>query len=307
MSDDKVARLKHRLERFGYKEGNVSRKDGWDKFRAISTFLGTVVIAGGGVLITVQLENRASIRESRIKELDVVTKMLPHLASDENEQVQRLAWAAIHTLGSTNLAAGLAELTPTQAAVDVMFTIAGSPDRSDKDRQIASEALEKIWEVEVSTAIDRIEYDSLDRDISTIHIHHTWMPSAKQYENGSVEQMYRFQTDVMGEATRGPHFLISPTGGVWLARPLQMLPASIKGHNTGAISVTLIINGDEEMPSDAQALTSGQLLQSIMTRFSLTERDIILHSELSNKACPGKNISRSFLSKAIARANSTKP
>lgn len=120
---------------------NAKKKDFWDRFAAVSTFLSTVVIAGIGLYFThtynerqSSREHQSSIYETKILEMQTVEKFIPHLAG--NEENKRVALLALTTLGSSEFATQFAALNPSEgadsAADTIMATAEFTVSRSSK-------------------------------------------------------------------------------------------------------------------------------------------------------------------------------
>lgn len=83
------------------------KKDIWDIFSTLSTFLSAVVIAALGLYFTNVYNERASAREhqtkvyqTRILEMQTVEKFIPHLTGDEE---RRWHYLRLHLLEVLNL------------------------------------------------------------------------------------------------------------------------------------------------------------------------------------------------------------
>ena len=63
------------------------------------------------------------------------------------------------------------------------------------------------------------------------------------------------------------HFLIMPSGNIWLGRDLNMNPAMLRGNNTGAVGVFLILERDNNQPSEMAKTAFATLLETLNTQF----------------------------------------
>lgn len=132
------------------------------------------------------------------------------------------------------------------------------------------------------------------RPITQIHIHHTWRPEKKDYRGEeTIRGMWRYHTQVRGQSDISQHFTVAPDGTIWDGRDLNRDPASIKGHNKGAICIEIIGNFDKESLEGKQREAVIQLVLALLDVTSLTTDDIIFHREYSSKTCPGMNIDKS--------------
>ncbi len=113
------------------------KKDAWEKFSTVSTFLSTFVIASLGLYLTSTFNEQQGIRDhqnktqqTRILEMQTIEKFIPHLTHDE--KTKEIALLALTTLGNTELATQLAQLLPSKgsdAATDTIMRIAASPEQ----------------------------------------------------------------------------------------------------------------------------------------------------------------------------------
>ena len=148
------------------------------------------------------------------------------------------------------------------------------------------------------------------RKISRIQLHHTYSPSYRQFtgDNHTALQgaMRNHHIKTNGWSDIGQHFTIFPDGIILSGRSLEMVPAGIKGANTGAIALECLGNFD----SGADAMTKEQknsiiaVVKALVGRFSLSSKDDITYHawwtsggkalgdyipEKSAKTCPGTN------------------
>ncbi|MEM6844651.1 MAG: serine protease [Bacteroidota bacterium] len=97
-----------------------SEKDIWDRLASISVFLSTVVLGAVALVLTTIIDSKridndqeSMLENNRIKELEVVTKMLPFLATNADEELKKQAILAIQVLARPEVAAKLAILDPS--------------------------------------------------------------------------------------------------------------------------------------------------------------------------------------------------
>ena len=154
---DKEERLISSLEALAEQEKKIvealsksrsQKKDWWDRFATISTFLSSVVIAVIGLYFTnVYNENQgrrdleAQKDQTRILEMQTIERFIPHLTGDE--RTKKVALLAITSLGSPELATRFAQLNPsegTQAAADVIMATAQSRVQGEVPTPVAATA-----------------------------------------------------------------------------------------------------------------------------------------------------------------------
>ena len=148
------------------------------------------------------------------------------------------------------------------------------------------------------------------RKISKIQLHHTYLPNYKQFKGDNhialQDGMRKSHINTNGWSDIGQHFTIFPDGITVSGRSVEMVPAGIKGANTGAIAIECIGNfdlcGDEMTKEQKNAIVS--VLNALIKRFSLSPKDDIIYhawwtsngkylgdyvASKSSKTCPGTN------------------
>jgi N-acetylmuramoyl-L-alanine amidase len=86
-------------------------------------------------------------------------------------------------------------------------------------------------------------------------LHHTAYPTSRigktfAAESAHMREIQRWHV-ARGWATVGYHFVVSPTGRIFLARPPDRLGAHVLGHNVGTVGIALMGNFELERPSKA--------------------------------------------------------
>ena len=133
---------------------------------------------------------------------------------------------------------------------------------------------------------------SVSRRISLIQLHHTYSPSYKQFTGNNhialQTGMRSYHIKYNGWSDIGQHLSIFPDGMIVTGRSIEMIPAGIKGANTGAICIESIVS----------------VVKILLDKFSLQpENAVIYHSwwnasgkklgdyikGKSAKTCPGTN------------------
>ncbi len=137
------------------------------------------------------------------------------------------------------------------------------------------------------------------RQITSVHVHHTWKPRVAQWEGlKTVEGIRRYHVGTRRWADIAQHLTIGPDGTLWTGRHLDRAPASAGGHNgTGQSGPFMIeIIGDFDFAQDSfsavQAQSAYRCIASICTAFSLAVSDVRFHREFNaDKSCPGTSLS----------------
>jgi len=143
---------------FGSSDTKQPSKDFWDKSAAISGVVSSVLIASFGLYfnhtagknqqkldaLLGQQQHEIAINQNRLRELEVVESLLPHLASPETtEDRRKLALLAMRHLGNETLATEFAEVLGGEGAKAALTHIATTA-ASDEERQMAKSALTRL-------------------------------------------------------------------------------------------------------------------------------------------------------------------
>jgi hypothetical protein len=125
-------------------------------------------------------------------------------------------------------------------------------------------------------------------------LHHTAYPSSRigtplAAESAHMREIQRWHLD-RGWATVGYHFVISPTGRIFIGRPVDRLGAHVLGHNFGTVGIALMGNFEHERPTKA-ALDA---LEHVRRRLvpGGANKPLLGHRNHSGQAtaCPGRHL-----------------
>jgi hypothetical protein len=151
---------------------------------------------------------------------------------------------------------------------------------------------------DISAAITR---QPCARPVYEVILHHTWAPTIAQYKGKStIDGIHRYHTVENGWSDIGYHCLISPDGLLWLGRPLAKDGAHVLNHNTNTVGVSMIMNGDVELPTAAQVASTTACLKALLSRFKIAPEKNFrqghgFHRDYSSKTCPGTKISKAMV------------
>ena len=133
-------------------------KDRWDKLSSLTPVFATSLLGFLGLYFTHTYEianrerndtldaqaNLTAMHESKIRELEAVEKLLPHLSSsDATREGQKLALIAIRELGSPQISIQFAEILGTEGARDALEFTAKTSESSE-DASSARAALDRL-------------------------------------------------------------------------------------------------------------------------------------------------------------------
>ena len=155
------------------------------------------------------------------------------------------------------------------------------------------------------------------RQITSIHLHHTWRPNHAQWRGlATLEAIRRYHIEQRGFSDIAQHLTIDPSGGIWTGRDWSRSPASSTGidpltkkrangdSKSGPFMIEMVGDFDDgqDILSGAQKDTVLQVLALLMRRFKLAPaaQAVITHHEMNAKSCAGSSLWAE--SKAIANA-----
>ncbi|MEI6949606.1 peptidoglycan recognition family protein [Paraflavisolibacter sp. H34] len=192
-----------------------------------------------------------------------------------------------------------------EEAAKYLSMIAGSEKVPTDIRETALDYLKDIRRIQRSSIISEIEREKVERNVDELILHHTWKPDIKTYRGEkTIQNIAQVMVNDRGYSRAAWHYIVSPDGLVWTGRPLNMIPASIMTHNNGTISIEIILNGDEELPTDEQKKSLGILLSALCKRFNIDPKYNFsenrgFHSDYpimgKVKSCPGKLIKKDMV------------
>lgn len=143
---------------------------------------------------------------------------------------------------------------------------------------------------------DYFKNEPVDRRISEIQNHHTYLPdyaSFKRRPNAFywLENMKNYHVGHNGWSDIAQNITTFPDGTLAICRPLSTIPAGIKGHNAQGICIEHLGNFDEgyDRMTDAHKDTVIHLNAVLLDKFKLepTAGHVIYHHWFHTKTCPG--------------------
>ena len=146
----------------------------------------------------------------------------------------------------------------------------------------------------VTECVQYIRGAQVSRRIHSVIIHHTWRPTAAQYQGlATVQGVRRYHMQVRGWSDNGYHFMIGPPGDIFRCRPLDRPGAHCRGQNQHSVGLAYIANFDEENPAEYRGLQMGQkVVAALLERFELAPDDVYFHRDYADKTCPGTRLNR---------------
>ena len=125
----------------------------------------------------------------------------------------------------------------------------------------------------------------VSRSIKLLQLHHTYLPSYKQFTGKNHESLQQSMKNhhvyKNGWADIGQHFTIFPDGIIMAGRSIESNPAGIYGANSGAICIECLGNFDKggDIMTDEHKEAIVMVIKILLDKFSLSATsDITYHS-----------------------------
>jgi len=159
-------------------------------------------------------------------------------------------------------------------------------------------------QVTLDECLEHIATMQIGRRIDEVIIHHTWRPSAGQYQGiSTVEGIRRYHMDARGWSDSGYHLAVAPNRELFLCRPMQRSGAHCKYHNAHSIGLSYIANFDAQEPETFGGLETGaQVVAALLRRFDLGVQQANFHRDFANKSCPGNKLDLGYYRRLVASA-----
>lgn len=194
-----------------------------------------------------------------------------------------------------------------EQAVDTVVRVAGLPDVPEEVKSAAEAVLERIKRVTVADAVADIQKAKVDRPVREVILHHAGIPSKGAGTARGVLNIAKHQVKTLSWNKVSWHYAIAADGSVWLGTPLGSDAVHAQKHNKSSVSVLLLLNGNDEEPTEQQQQVLRKILRGLFARFRIDPEDetpgkgFHLHSDLDGvrNNCPGDNITREWALEGI--------
>lgn len=145
------------------------------------------------------------------------------------------------------------------------------------------------------------------RRVEEVIVHHTWAPTAAQYQGlPTIQGVRRYHMNVRGWSDNGYHVMIGPNGDIWLCRPLEREGAHCLGHNARSVGVAYVANFDTEDPRRYGGLVTGQrVVAALLRRFGLGVEQVHFLRQFADKSCPGTKLDLATYRKEVGQVGKT--
>jgi hypothetical protein len=190
--------------------------------------------------------------------------------------------------------------TERERAANIAAQIVTSKETPPEVKQAASQVIAKIKRVSLVEVEQLISTQPIKRDITEVILHHTASPADKFEGTDSILSLAQFQLTGLRWSRVSWHYALAPDGSIWLGAPLDEKAIHASHHNDTSVSVLLIMDGDKELPTDAQRKSLTVVLRSLFTRLTIKDpanspegRGFHFHRDYDErKSCPGSLLTK---------------
>jgi N-acetylmuramoyl-L-alanine amidase-like protein len=216
-------------------------------------------------------------------------------AAQRSEATRRVAEIA------TDPTATVVAKREAAAAVVAIAADSGLPRDA---REIARAALARIRSVSALRIRAVVDSQPVNRLIDEVVLHHTYRPTRAEYRGGeSIFAIARFQIEQFGWDRLGWHFAVAPDGVIWLGEPLNNSAYHLGNAslNRRTVSVNLILDGDHELPTEAQRRSLVALMTSLFARFRIKPHENFAEGRGLHRGHVGVRVTRTCPGVLITR------
>jgi N-acetylmuramoyl-L-alanine amidase len=132
------------------------------------------------------------------------------------------------------------------------------------------------------------------RKINKIIVHCTATPEGRHTDVEDIRKWHKAQ----GWSDIGYHYVVYLDGSVHIGRPVEIVGAHTKGHNTGSIGVVYVGGIDKKSlkPKDTRTDKQKEALHSFLMSLMNQYKGATLHghNEFAAKACPSFNVKKEY-------------
>jgi hypothetical protein len=188
-------------------------------------------------------------------------------------------------------------------AADVAARIATSAEAPQEVKQAAADVIAKIKRVTPDEVVQMIYTQPITRKITEVILHHAAIPASAYKGAQTIFGIAQFQVVDRGFGRVGWHYAIAGDGAIWLGAPLNEKAIHTPHHQETSVAVMLLMDGDKELPTDAQRSSLVVVLRALFGRFKLdatvNSPDGIgfhFHNDYDrNKDCPGRLLTKEMV------------
>lgn len=239
------------------------------------------------------VDEKVEAENTIVQEFFVQVKLL-----NSYEQPTSVRKSALEYIGKVGASPKSPE-TLRETAVQLATNITRSAKEPKVLRETADDILKNIRNVTVSQLKNIIAGEQVDRNITGVIIHHVGEPLSISKYRGleSVKAIANIQMKGFQWNNVSWHYLIVPDGTVWLGTPLGLKAIHAGKLNSTTVSILLYLDGNIELPTEAQKTTLQQLIPMITAKVKIDNSAVHTHNfaDPGKSVCPGKNITEAYI------------
>jgi hypothetical protein len=242
----------------------------------IGTVLGNVNFNYNG-LTTKQVEQILKRHESQLRaEFARVQAEQKEQSKQQNDRIDNLEKRLEQLSRQTALATEVASRGASRPAVIAFSSIALDPKQPPERRRAAEDILQQIRSVTAADIAAAVQAQPVTRIVREVVLHHTAVASTTYRGAESVRGIVRFVIENNGWTGSPYHYFLAPDGLIWLGRPINETAhhvVAVRSNgmrvNADSISVGLMLDGNNELPSDAQIAAFKALMQALSKKLQI--------------------------------------
>jgi hypothetical protein len=193
---------------------------------------------------------------------------------------------ATRQIGEIGMAAGTPPGVRARAA-DAATAIATS-NAPEEVRRTAADIVGQIRSLAPGAFAAHLAGVSLTRPVDGVILHHTATPAANYRGLATMASLGQFQTGELRWTSLSWHYAIAPDGTIWLGMPLNERAIHTRGQDARSVSVLLVMNGDAELPSEAQRNSLSIVLNALSARLQIAPAEMFSQQHGFHRDYPGR-------------------
>lgn len=187
-------------------------------------------------------------------------------------------------------------------AADQVSQIATAADAPAEVREAAEDVLERLRSVDAGQIAGVVAAQPKTRMIDEVIIHHSATPAAAYRHPTSILSMVRFLINQRGWKDASFHYAVAPDGAIWIGVPLEKKAIHTPRRHETTVSVLLVMNGETELPTEAQRGALTALLRALFGHLGLSPKANFADGRGFHRdhvggrsTCPGSKMTKELL------------
>jgi hypothetical protein len=180
----------------------------------------------------------------------------------------------------------------------ILSSIATSPNTPKPIKESAENVITNIKSISVNELPKLLESETITRQINSVILHHTGTSFTTSNFKGAstIFAIAKFQTSQLNWNRLSWHYAIAPDGAIWLGMPLNETAIHAQSQNKTSVSILLIVDGDKQLPTEAQKATVSTILKLLFSKLHLRPENFHPHHFYNNrKSCPGSLLDSNYI------------